>query len=148
MKNCITLILAVLLCTTASFAQSDVTKIVEKDEVYYISKSIGLPITGEYKYEGKGEPIVQLNADGTGLFQLHGMSATRMIWGIECDASGKAKVQEAAWGGIYRLWYQLKEKHKGKTWESGVVGKWDIIQFSVHTDTRKMYVLGERIKTY
>jgi hypothetical protein len=147
MKNCIGLLVAVLLCT-ASYAQSGITKIVEKDEVYYITTDIGLPIIGLYQYEGKKEPIVSLKEGGQGLFQLHGMSATNMVWGIECDATGKAKVQEAPWGGIYRLWYKITEKHKGKTWESGEVGKWDIVQFSVHSNEHKMYILGERIRSY
>jgi len=142
------LLIALSLFATGAFAQSAVTKVTVKDEVYYITTKMDYPITGLYNYESKGEPIVQLNADGTGLFQLHQMSQTKMVWGIECDAKGVPKELKAAFGPVYRLWYQIKEKHKGKTWESGVVDEWDIIQLSIHTNERKIYILGERIKTY
>ncbi len=142
------LFIALCLFTTGVCAQSAVTKVTVKDEVYYITTKMDYPVTGLYKYESKGEPIVQLNEDGTGLFQLHQMSQTKMVWGVECDAKGVPKEQKVSWGSAYRLWYQIKEKHKGKTWETGVIDEWDIIQLSVHTDEKKIYILGERVKTY
>ena len=68
------LIFASILFVTGSFAQSAVTKVTVKDETYYITTKMEYPITGLYKYENKKDPIVQLNEDGTGLFQLHQMS--------------------------------------------------------------------------
>ena len=127
----------------------NVTKIVIKEETYYLTKEIGYIITGKYTYEGKGsDPIVQLNEDGTGLFQLHEMGKTPMVWGIECVIDGTPKKQESTFGAVYLLWYQIKEKNKGKSWESGVVDAWDAVQFSIHFDEKKMYILGERIKNY
>ncbi|MBA4320100.1 MAG: hypothetical protein C0412_17005, partial [Flavobacterium sp.] len=105
-------------------------------------------ITGDYLFEGKKDPIVQLNADGTGLFQLHEMSRTPMVWGIECEMDGTPKKVKAAWGFMYNLWYQIKAKHKGASWESGEIDAWDVVSFSVHTDENTIYILGERIKTY
>ena len=125
----------------------NVTKIDLKGESYYLTKDIGYNIVGEYLYESKKEPIVQLNQDGTGLFQLHGMSKTRMIWGIECNMDGTPKKIATSWGFAYNLWYQIKEKHKGKTWESGEIDVWDIVQFSVHTDEKYLSILGERNKS-
>ena len=142
------LIIALSLFVTGSFAQSAVTKVTVKDETYYITTKMEYPITGLYKYESKGDPIVQLNEDGTGLFQLHQMSQTPMVWGIECDSKGNPKELKVSWGSAYRLWYQIKEKHKGKSWEQGTIDEWDIVQLSVHTDEKKIYILGERIKTY
>lgn len=142
------LFIALSLFITGAYAQTAVTKVTVKDEVYYLTKNIGYNITGIYKYESKGEPIVQLNKDGTGLFQLHDMSQTKMVWGIECDAKGAPKELKTDWGFAYRLWYQIKEKHKGKSWESGVIDEWDIVQFSIHTDENNIYILGERIKSY
>lgn len=128
----------------------NVTKVEIKNEVYYLTKEIpGYNIIGDYTYEDKGsEPIVKLNTDGTGLFQLHGMGQTPMIWGIECEMNGTLKKQEGSFGAIYLLWYQIKEKHKGKTWESGEVGAWDAVQFSVRFNDRKLLILGERVKGY
>lgn len=61
---CITL----MFLASASGAQTPVTKIIEKNEVYYITTQIEYPVTGLYQYENIKEPIIQLNADGTGLF--------------------------------------------------------------------------------
>ena len=119
-----------------------------KNETYYLTKEIGYPITGDYLFESKKDPIVQLNADGTGLFQLHEMSRTPMVWGIECEMDGSPKKVKADWGFMYNLWYQIKAKHKGASWESGEIGAWDVVSFSVHEDEHKIYILGERIKTY
>jgi len=135
-----------ILAATDVCAQSKVKTITIKNEVYYITTEVGIPVVGLYKYEGKKDPIVQLNADGTGLFQLHGMSQTPMEWGMECTADGTPKKNATDFGAVYLLWYQLKAKHKGSSWESGEVGKWDAVQFSIHNDTGKMYILGEREK--
>ena len=119
-----------------------------KNETYFLTKEIGYAIAGDYLFESKGEPIVKLNADGTGLFQLHQMSQTKMVWGIECEIDGTPKKIDAPWGFMYNLWYQIKEKHKGKSWESGEIDAWDVVSFSVHTDENKIYILGERIKSF
>jgi phage protein U len=126
----------------------NVTKVEIKGETYYMTKEIGYNVLGTYNYEGKGAPIVELNQDGTGLFALHEMSPTRMVWGFECEMDGTPKKNETPWGAVYRLWYQIKEKNKGASWESGVVDAWDIVQFSIHFDEHLMYILGERTKSY
>ncbi len=148
MKHRNLLFIVLCLLCSISFAETPVTRVTIKDEVYYLTRNIDYPITGLYKYESKGEPIVQLNEDGTGLFQLHEMSQTKMVWGIECDEKGIPKKNETSWGAVYRLWYQIKEKHKGASWESGQINDWDVVQFSIHFDTKEMYILGERIKGY
>ena len=119
-----------------------------KNETYYLTKEIGYPITGEYLFESKKDPIVQLNPDGTGLFQLHEMSRTPMVWGIECEMNGTPKKIKTDWGFMYNLWYQIKAKHQGASWESGEIDAWDVVSFSVHTDESKIYILGERIKSF
>lgn len=127
---------------------NNVQEVKIKTEIYFLTKEIGYPITGDYLFESKGDPTVQLNGDGTGLFQLHQMSRTPMAWGIECEMDGTPKKIVAPWGFMYNLWYQIKEKHKGASWESGEIDAWDVVSFSVHTDENKIYILGERIKTY
>jgi hypothetical protein len=145
-------LVALTLITTCVSAQTKindkVNKVIIKNETYYLTKEIGYNIIGEYLYESKKEPIIQLNQDGTGLFQLHQMSKTKMVWGIECDKDGTPKKLKTDWGFMYNLWYQIKEKHKGKSWESGEIDAWDIVQFSVHTDEKYISILGERNKTY
>ena len=119
-----------------------------KNETYYLTIEIGYPITGQYLFEGKKDPIVQLNPDGTGLFQLHEMSRTPMVWGIESEMNGTPKKIKTDWGFMYNLWYQIKAKHQGASWESGEIDAWDVVSFSVHTDESKIYILGERIKSF
>jgi hypothetical protein len=119
-----------------------------KNKTYYLTREIGYPIIGEYLYQSKKDPIVKLNADGTGLFQRHQMSRTPMVWGIECEIDGTPKKVKADWGYMFTIWYQIKEKHKGNGWESGEIDAWDAASFSVHEDTRSIYILGERIKNY
>ncbi len=136
-------------CITIQGQTSDIVTVKVDDEVYYLTHTIpGYDITGVYNYEEKGEPKVELNKDGTGLFQLHGMSATKMEWGIECDENGVVKVENPASGGVYNLWYQIKETHKGPTWEQGTVGKWDVVEFFIWAAERKMHILRERIKRF
>lgn len=55
---------------------------------------------------------------------------------------------QADWGFMQNLWYQIKAKHKGASWKSGEIDAWDVVSFSVHEDEHKIYILGERIKTY
>ena len=64
----INLFLIALLFAANSFAQS--TKIEAKDGIHYITNSIDYPITGTYLFQGT-EPVVELNADGAGFYQLH-----------------------------------------------------------------------------
>jgi hypothetical protein len=136
--------------TTTPKMGKNVTKVEIKNETYYLTKEIsGYNIIGDYTYEDKGgEPIVKLNADGTGLFQLHGMGKTPMEWGIECEMNGIPKKQEGSFGAVYLLWYQIKERHKGKTRDMGEVDAWDAVQFSVRFNDRKLLILGERVKSY
>jgi len=136
-------------CHVVQAQTSDVVTINVDDEVYYITHTVsGYDITGLYQYEEKGEPIVELLKGGQGFFQLHGMSKTRMEWGIECDEKGVVKVLNPEGGGVYNLWYQIKETHKGPTWEQGTVDKWDVVEFWIYAAERKMHILRERIKRY
>ena len=134
--------------TTTQKLGKNVQEVKIKNETYYLTKEIGYPITGEYLFESKKDPIVQLNPDGTGLFQLHEMSRTSMVWGIECERNGTPKKIKTDWGFMYNLWYQIKAKHQGASWESGEIDAWDVVSFSVHTDESKIYILGERIKSF
>lgn len=138
---------------TTAYAQSPITKITYKEEVYYITTQVEYPVIGEYKYESKGDPTVELNEGGKGRFQLHGMGKTPMNWGIECDENGVTKKEEGPGGARFILFYQITETNKGvgsggQTWESGVVGKWDAVELTVSFADRKIDILRERFKPY
>lgn len=142
----------------------NVIKVVVENETYYLTKDIGYNVIGQYNNKNgdynqttktnSNEPIAKLNEDGTGLWQNYGTSKVNMEWGFECEMDGTPKKNESHYGAVYRLWYKIKEQlvfvnsYNGKTTLSGDIDKWDIVQFSIHFDEKKMYILGERIKTY
>ena len=126
---------------TGAFAQNKIDQIRAKDGVHYITTTIDYPITGTYLFGGTTEPIIQLNPNGTGIFQLHDLSKTSIIWGIECYGNGEPKSQEGFDSAAYKFWYQ-------NTGESDTIENWMPAEFSIHFETKKMYIMGERIKTY
>ena len=52
----------------SSYAQNDTTKITVQNQELHLTTVIGFPILGTYLYDGEAEPIIQLNANGTGVF--------------------------------------------------------------------------------
>ncbi|MFV5697892.1 hypothetical protein ACM55H_05945 [Flavobacterium sp. ZT3R17] len=127
-------IIALIVLFTSIQAQN-VEKITSKDGIHYITKNIDYPITGTYLSEGGTEPIVQLNPDGTGIFQLDDLSKITMVWGMECFEDGTPKYQKGFNYAVYSLWYKNKEE-------------WINAHFSIHFEKKKMFILGERSKDY
>jgi hypothetical protein len=134
-----TLFLVVLLSFTAhSFAQ---TKIETKDGIHYITNSIDYPITGTYLFKGT-EPTVELNRGGSGFYQLHEQPKKAISWGIECDEAGAPKFNKGFDNAAYTLWYQYTSP------ESDDDANWKPVEFSIHFNTQKMFIQGERSKDY
>lgn len=136
--------MALLLFATNSYAQNKTDKITAKDGIHYITTSIDYPITGTYLFEGTAEPIVQLNPDGTGIFQLEDLSKTTIVWGMECLEDGTPKYQKGFNYAVYKLWYKSKET----TTESETNEDWINAHFSIHFEKKKMFILGDRSKDY
>lgn len=132
------LLFTLLLFVSTSFAQGTVTQINTGDGTHYITTSINYPITGTYFFEGTA-PIVVLNANGTGIFQDHNQPEKEMVWGIECDQSGTPKAIIDADSAAYSLWYKNTV---------GSDQNWDSVPFSIHFTTSRMYIQGERMKSY
>ncbi|WP_035671252.1 hypothetical protein [Flavobacterium sp. 83] len=133
----------VMLLTINIFAQK-IEKITSKDGTHYITKNIDYPITGTYLSKGGSEPIVQLNPDGTGIFQLDDLSKTTMVWGMECFEDGTPKYQKGFNYAVYSLWYKNKEANS----EIEAKEEWTYAHFSIHFEKNKMFILGERSKDY
>ena len=129
---------ALLLFASNSFAQNTVTQINTGDGVHYITTNINYPITGTYLFEGTA-PIVVLNANGTGVFQGHDQAEKEMVWGIECEQNGTPKAIIDADSAAYSLWYKNTV---------GSDQNWDSVPFSIQFTTSKMYIQGERMKSY
>ena len=144
MKNLKLSFIALILLTTNSYAQNKIDEITAKDGIHYITTTVDYPITGTYLFEGAAEPIVQLNPDGTGIFQLDDLSKTDMVWGMECLKDGTPKYQKGFNYAVYTLWYRNKYADtEGDTNED-----WTNAHFSIHFEKKKMFILGDRSKDY
>ena len=144
MKDLKLLFMAFILLTTSSYAQNKIDEITAKDGIHYITTTIDYPITGTYLFEGLTEPIVQLNPDGTGIFQLDDLSKTDMVWGMECLEDGTPKYQKGFNYAVYTLWYKNKETSTESESNEG----WINAHFSIHFEKKKMFILGDRSKEY
>lgn len=132
-------LLVVLLLTVAnSFAQ---TKIEAKNGLHYITNSIDYPITGTYYFKGT-EPTVELNGNGSGFYQLHEQPKKAVTWGIECDEAGKPQFKKGYDSAAYTLWYQYTNP------ETEDDNNWKAVEFTIHFNSQKMYIQGERSKDY
>ena len=138
------LFMTLMLFVTNSYAQNKIDQITAKDGIHYITTTIDYPITGTYLFEGIAEPIVQLNPDGTGIFQLDDLSKTNMIWGMECFEDGTPKYQKGFNYAVYTLWYKNKEVNTESETDEG----WINAHFSIHFEKKKMFILGDRSKDY
>jgi len=136
------LLTLVLVCTSSGFAQNSVTEIKTKLGVKYVTTSVDFPITGTYLFEG-AEPIVELNGGGTGMYQLHDQPKRAMIWGLECSESGTLAFIKGYNSAAYTLWYRYTDSSNTDT-ETG----WNFVEFSIHFNTSKMYIQGERVKDF
>jgi hypothetical protein len=134
------LLIVLLLLTIQSFAQNSVTEIKTKSGVKYITTTTDFPIAGTYLFEG-AEPTVELNGSGTGNYQLHDQLKRPVIWGLECSESGELKFIKGYNSAAYTLWYQYTDSSQNNTDTD-----WNAVEFSIHFNTSKMYIQGERVK--
>ena len=143
MKSPNLLFFILFLYVTHSYTQN-VEKIIAKDGIHFITTNIDYPITGTYLFEGLTEPIVQLDPDGTGIFQVLDLSKTTIIWGMECFENGTPKYQKGFNYAVYTLWYKNKETNQ----EMETSGDWTNAHFSIHFQKKKMFISGDRSKDY
>lgn len=129
-----------------SNAQGKVTKINSKNKNHYITTTIEYPIAGTYQYENISEPIVILNTDGTGIFQNKDLSKKEITWGLECTEDGFLRFKEGFDSAAYSLWYKSKDNIINS--ELDEINDWTKVEFSIHFNTQKMYIMGERVKVY
>lgn len=137
---------ALILCITQSFAQVKISQITAKNQDHYLTTSIEYPIAGTYQYNNVSEPIVILNPDGTGIFQSKDLSKREITWGLECSEDGFLRFKEGFDSAAYSIWY--KGKNNPINPESDEISDWKKVEFSIHFNTKKMYIMGERVKDY
>lgn len=134
---------ALLLLTFNGFAQN-ITKIEAQDGIHYLTTIINYPVTGTYYFQG-AEPIVELQAGGSGFYQLHEQVKRPVIWGMECDESGAPKFKKGFDNAAYTLWYQYTDRTDTDRDEDML---WKPVGFTVHFNSNKMFIQGERSKTF
>jgi len=135
----IKILIVILLFIVKSFAQS--TKIETNRGIHYITNDIKYPITGTYTFKGT-EPVVELNDGGAGFYQLHEQPKRAIIWGMECNEAGKPLFIKGFDNAAYTLWYQYTNP------ESDDETNWNAVEFTIHFNTLKMFIKGERSKNY
>ncbi|MEO7976629.1 hypothetical protein [Flavobacterium sp.] len=118
-------------------AQIKVDKITYKIHDHFITTTIGYPVPGLFLFEGKSEPSILLNSDGTGVFQHEDLSKKNITWGIECTEEGIPIFKEGFNSASYTLWYTTDGDEN-----------WMFTQFSIHYNKKKMFIMGERVKEY
>jgi hypothetical protein len=146
MKIITLLFSALILCITQSFAQAKITKITAQNQDHYITTKIDYPIAGTYQYENISEPIVVLNADGTGIFQNKDLSKKEITWGLECTEDGFLRFKEGFDSAAYSIWIKTKDSLINPELDEN--NDWIKVEFSIHFNTNKMYIMGERVKVY
>ena len=133
------LLVTLLLFVVKNYAQS--TKIEARDGIHYITNNIDYPLTGTYTFQG-AEPVVELNAGGSGFYQLHDQPKRAVNWGIECDETGAPKFSKGFDSAAYTFCYQYTSP------ETDDEINWTAVEFTIHFNTLKMFIQGERSKDY
>lgn len=131
-------------CTAGAQAAGKVETINLHGTDYTVSATLPEEILGTYRYEGAGEPIVEIRKDGTGLFQPHGTPAIPIrIW-IDVDADGVPR-REVGTEQRYRytLLIQYGEGGNGNY----PPGDYSLLDVTMLKDEGIATVLGERIRT-
>lgn len=131
------LFFSLFLIASQSHAQVKVDKITYKIHDHYITTTIGYPVDGTFLFAGKTEPILQLNPNGTGVFQYEDLSKKNINWGIECTEEGIPIFKEGFNSASYTFWYKPSKDED-----------WMYTQFSIHFNKKKMFIMGERVKDY
>lgn len=125
----------------SSFAQNSMTEISTKNGLTYVTTDISYPVTGVYQYKGT-EPVVELNINGSGFYQNHGDLKKPITWGFECSKDGVPKFIK----GFDNLKYFLYYKYTGS--EENEENEWKKVEFSIHLNSMKMFINGERVKVF
>jgi hypothetical protein len=134
-----------LMLLAAPFAVADnaVEVINLKGDDYTVSKALPEEIIGLYKYEGKGEPIVEIRSNGTGLFQPHGVPAIPIkIW-INVDENGEPHRQIGT-GLRYRYTLLIRYGEGGDG--NYPAGGYDLMDVTMLKDQGVAMIYGERTR--
>jgi hypothetical protein len=139
--NAITIALLFFTANAVS-AQAVVSQIYVGSESFYITNKIGYDVEGIYLFEGKTNPTVELSEAGFGVVESEDLTKKNIVWGIQCSKSGTPTFKKGFDSVSYVLWY------KDTSEEENHEEKWIKSHFSIHFRVKKMFVFGNRSKTY
>lgn len=144
------IILILIICTGfQSQAQGSIEKITLKGTVYTVTRKIPTDmkvVFGAYIYEWGKEtekPIVELNENGTGLFQPHMVSPIPIKFWFDCDEKGVVRKQEGING---RYAVTLLIQYGENTNGNYATGSYDLMGVTVVSDENYAVIYGERYK--
>ncbi len=137
------LLALLLLATPLAIAENDVQVINLHGDDYTISKTLPDEIIGLYQYEGKGEPIVEINSDGKGRFQPHGRPPINIAIWIAVDENGAPRRQI---GNEQRYRYTLLIQYGPGGDGNYPEGKYDLMDVTMLKDQGIAMIFGERTR--
>jgi hypothetical protein len=128
-------------------AQSNVIKIELKGDIYTVCKQckdFPQEIIGEYLYQSKGEPKVELKEGGTGWFQRHDVPADAINYWIDCDENGVIR-KRVGQGGAFEITILYQYINDGIY---GIkAGDYSLMGLVVSPASGQVIILGERYKS-
>ncbi len=144
MKNTFILFTILTVLAITAVAQSNDVEIINlKGRDYTVSKELPDEIIGVYKFEAKGEPIVEIRKDGTGLFQPHMVDPIPIkIW-VDVDDKGVPR-REVGTSERYR--YTLLIQYGPGGGGNYKEGDYDLLDVTMLKDDGRAVILGERIR--
>lgn len=130
-------------------AQTSVEKITLNGTVYTVTRKIPTDLKvvfGIYDYEWGNEtenPIVQLNENGTGLFQPHMVNSIPIKFWFDCDENGVVRKQQGING---RYSVTLLIQYGENENRNYATGSYDLMGVTVVPDEKYAVIYGERYK--
>lgn len=125
----------------------EVTNFTINDNIYYGTKAIPKEITGLYKYEKVKEPIVEINEDGTGYFQVHGVPKYPVEYWIQTDENGNIYKRKSEVNNNYQVILILKYGSNGQSgWRGAQAGTYDRIDVTMDFTEGFAIIMRERFR--
>lgn len=141
LQTCLFVVLALVSCVAGAQEKPEVINLKGRD--YTVSRALPGEILGKYLYEGKGEPIVEIRADGTGVFQPHDVPAIPIrIW-IDVDEKGAPRREV---GSELRYRYTLLVQYRESSNGNYPSDSYGLLDVTMLKDEGIAMVLGERIR--
>lgn len=122
----------------------EIEKIEYKGEIITVTQKFPKEIFGRYLYEKQGEPIIELNDNGEGLFQPHKKPPIKIKYWIECDDKMQIRKEEGING---RYKYKLVIKYLDGNNGNYPVGGYDLMGVFIAKDMGYAIIYGERYKS-